>query len=95
MRATWNGQTIADSDDTVVVAGKHYFPRSAVREELLWPSEKTSFCPVKGTANYFTVTVDGQESVNGAWTYPAPRDDAIKDRIAFWNGVEVKAEAVS
>jgi len=92
MRATWNGQIIAESDDTVVVGGRHYFPRSAIKIELLSPSERTSECSVKGTASYFSVTVEGQEAPNSAWTYPNPKDEAIKDRIAFWNGVEVVHE---
>jgi uncharacterized protein (DUF427 family) len=95
MRATWNGQIIAESDDTVVVGGRHYFPRSAIKTEFLSPSEKTSTCPLKGTANYFSVTVDGQEAPDSAWTYPNPKDDAVKDRIAFWNGVQVAHEGVA
>ncbi|MDQ3632511.1 MAG: DUF427 domain-containing protein [Actinomycetota bacterium] len=92
MRATWKGKIIAESDDTVVVDGRHYFPRSAVRTELLSPSQKTTVCRSKGTANYFTVTVDGQENADSAWTYSSPKDEAVKDRIAFWNGVDVAHE---
>ncbi len=93
MRATWNGQTIAESDDTVVIEGNHYFPRSAVEDEFLSPSAKTSVCRWKGTAGYFTVTVDGEENADAAWTYPEPKDGAaeLKDRIAFWKGVKVTA----
>ncbi len=93
MRATWNGQTIAESDDTVVIEGNHYFPRSAVKDEFVAPSAKTSVCRWKGTAGYLTVTVDGEENVDAAWTYPEPKDGAaeLKDRIAFWKGVKVTA----
>lgn len=93
MRATWNGQTIAESDDTVVIEGNHYFPRSAVSEELLSPSARTSVCRWKGTASYLTVTVDGEENADAAWTYPEPEDGAaeLKDRVAFWKGVKVTA----
>ena len=91
MRATWNGQTIAESDETVVVEGNHYFPRASVDEQFVAPSEKTSVCPWKGTASYLSLSVDGQENADAAWTYPEPKDAAaeIKDHVAFWKGVEV------
>lgn len=93
MRATWNGKTIAESDETVVVEGNHYFPRAAVAPELVAPSAMTSFCPWKGTASYLTLTVDGAENTDAAWYYPEPKDAAaeIKDHVAFWKGVEVTA----
>jgi len=89
--ARWNGAVIAQSDDTVVVEGNHYFPRSAVNAELLKESATTSVCPWKGTASYCTIVVDGAENANAAWYYPDPKPKAaqIKDRIAFWRGVEV------
>lgn len=89
--AKWNGATIAESDDTVMVEGNHYFPRDAVKADMLTSSDKTTFCPWKGTASYHTLVVDGEANANAAWYYPEPKDAAseIKDRIAFWNGVEV------
>ncbi len=89
--ATWNGTVIAESDDTVVVEGNHYFPRSAVKEGVLIDSSHTSVCPWKGTARYHSVVVDGQTNENAAWYYPEPKDAAaqIRDRIAFWKGVTV------
>jgi len=89
--ATWNDTVIAQSDDTVVVEGNHYFPRSAIVEDLFVPSDLTSVCPWKGTASYLTVVVDGERNEDAAWFYPDPKDAAaeIKDRIAFWKGVEV------
>lgn len=91
MRATWNDQIIADSDETVVVEGNHYFPRSSVDASLVTPSATTSVCPWKGTASYLTLSVDGEENADAAWFYPAPKDAAaeIKDHVAFWKGVEV------
>ncbi len=93
MRATWNGQTIAESDDTVVIEGNHYFPRSAVKDELVTPSEKTTLCPWKGTASYLSLSVEGQENTDAAWFYPEPKDAAaeIKDHVAFSKGVDVAA----
>jgi uncharacterized protein (DUF427 family) len=80
--ATWKGTVIAESDDTVVVEGNHYFPMSSVRTDLLTSTDTTSVCPWKGTATYFSV-----------WTYREPKEAAeeIRDRVAFWKGVEVRA----
>jgi uncharacterized protein (DUF427 family) len=91
VQATWNGTVIAQSDDTVVVEGNHYFPADAVAEGVLKPSDTKSTCPWKGTASYHTVVVDGQENRDAAWYYPEPKDAAkeIKGRIAFWKGVTV------
>ena len=93
MKAIWNNQVIAESDDTVVVEGNHYFPRSSVKSEYLTDSQTHSVCPWKGTASYHTLTVDGKSNPDAAWYYPQPKDAAreITDRLAFWKGVEVKA----
>ncbi len=89
--ATWNGEVIARSDDTVVVEGNHYFPRESLVDEHFRPSEHTSVCPWKGQASYLSVVVDGQTNANAAWYYVAPKTAAaqIKDRVAFWKGVKV------
>ena len=92
MIASWNGQEIARSDDTVVVEGNHYFPRADVNSKTLSDSDTTSVCPWKGTASYHSLTVDGATNADAAWYYPEPKDAAaeIRDRIAFWKGVEVR-----
>ena len=89
--ARWNGAVVAQSDDTVVVEGNHYFPREAVDATLLRDSDSHTVCPWKGTASYYTLVVDGAENPNAAWYYPEPKPAAaeIEDRIAFWKGVEV------
>ena len=89
--ARWNGKEIARSEDTVVVEGNHYFPREDVREDLLEPSDTTSHCPWKGDASYYSVRGGQEVNENAAWFYPQPKDAAenIRDRIAFWKGVEV------
>jgi uncharacterized protein (DUF427 family) len=91
MKAIWNGAVIAESDDTVVVERNHYFPRDSVRNEFLVESDHSSICPWKGTASYFSLQVDGDTNLNAAWYYADPKDAAsdIKDRVAFWRGVEV------
>lgn len=91
MRAIWNDTVLAESDDTVVVEGNHYFPRSSLQEALFRESATTSVCPWKGTASYLTVSVDGRENPDAAWTYPSPKPTAkqIAGRVAFWRGVSV------
>lgn len=91
MKAIWNGQTIAESNDTIVIEGNHYFPTDSIKEEYLKQSETHTVCPWKGTASYYSLTVDGKENKDGAWFYPDPKKMAqgIKDRVAFWRGVEV------
>lgn len=90
MKATWNGTTIAESNDTVVVEGNHYFPADSVTAELT-KSSHTSVCPWKGTASYYDITVDGKTNAQAAWFYPEPKDAAkeITGRLAFWKGVVV------
>ncbi|MGN6161636.1 MAG: DUF427 domain-containing protein [Marmoricola sp.] len=92
IQAIFNGTVIAESDDTVVVEGNHYFPRAAVRLDLLSDSTKSTFCPWKGTASYYTVTADGDSAPDAAWYYADPKEAAseIKGRVAFWKGVEVR-----
>ena len=91
MKAIWNGATIAESDDTVVVEGNHYFPPEALDRQYVRESDHTTVCPWKGTAGYFDVVVEGETNRNAAWIYRAPKEAAaeIKDHVAFWKGVEV------
>jgi len=90
-RAEWNGHVIADTPDTVVVEGNHYFPADAVDPALLSPSSTTSVCGWKGTANYYSLVVDGAENRDAVWYYADPKPQAanIKGRLAFWKGVKV------
>ncbi len=92
-RAEWNGQVIADTADTVVVEGNHYFPADAVNPALLKVSATTSVCGWKGLANYYTLVVDGAENRDAIWYYADPKPEAarIKGRLAFWKGVKVTA----
>ena len=91
MKATWNGAIVAESDDTVVVEGNHYFPEDALQKQFFKPSGHTSMCPWKGTANYYSLEVDGQLNENAAWYNAEPKEAAtnIRGRIAFWKGVAV------
>ena len=90
--AIWNGRTIAQSDDTVVVEGNHYFPPESLERTLVKPSTTTSVCGWKGTANYYSLVIDGKENKDAVWFYADPKSAAgqIKGRVAFWKGVEVR-----
>ena len=93
MKAVWNGEVIAESDDIVTVENNAYFPLEAVKPGVLLPSGHTSFCSWKGTASYYTVAAAGKENENACWYYPDPEQAAaqIKGRVAFWKGVSVTA----
>ncbi|MGQ0620088.1 MAG: DUF427 domain-containing protein [Panacagrimonas sp.] len=91
MKAIWNGAVLAESQDTVVVEGNHYFPLESLAREHFRPSEHHSLCGWKGTASYYDVVVGGSTNANAAWYYadPLPAARQILGRVAFWKGVEV------
>jgi uncharacterized protein (DUF427 family) len=91
-KATWNGAVIAESDETVIVEGNHYFPIESVKSEYLSESDTHTRCFWKGTASYYDVVVDGESNPDAAFYYPTPSQAAsqIKDHIAFWRGVQVQ-----
>lgn len=91
MKATWNGQTIAESIDTIVIENNHYFPASSIKKDFFKSSTKHTSCPWKGEASYYSLEVDGKENTDAAWYYPNPKDAAkeIKGYVAFWKGVTV------
>ena len=91
MKATWNGHVVAESDDIVKVEGNAYFPIDSLNKSFLRDSTTTSVCPWKGTASYYSLSVDGKENKDAAWFYPEPKSAAaeIKGRVAFWKGVTV------
>ena len=91
MKATWRGATLAESDDTVVVEGNHYFPADSIYKKYFQASDKQTVCPWKGVASYYDVAVDGEVNRGAAWYYPEPKEAAqnISGRVAFWKGVEV------
>jgi uncharacterized protein (DUF427 family) len=92
MKATWKGTVLAESDETVVVEGNHYFPADSLRREHFRESATQTHCPWKGEASYYDVVVGGETNADAAWYYPEPSDAAkqIKDRVAFWRGVRVE-----
>ena len=92
MKAIWNDAVLAESDETIVVEGNHYFPPDSVNREYLRESDKHSTCPWKGLASYYDVDVDGKVNKDAAWYYPAPKEAAkqITGYVAFWKGVQAK-----
>jgi uncharacterized protein (DUF427 family) len=94
MNAVWNDKVIAESDQTVVVEGNHYFPPECVQREYLRDSSKTTTCSWKGTASYYDLVVDSKTNADAAWFYatPLPAAQAIQGRIAFWKGVQIVSD---
>ena len=93
MKATWNGETLAESDKTIVIENNHYFPADSLKQEYFKPSNTHTVCPWKGTASYYDVIVDDQINAGAAWYYADPKSAAaeIRGRVAFWRGVTVRA----
>ena len=91
MKAIWNGQVIAESDDTLVVESNHYFPPDSINKEFFKENNSHTTCPWKGVASYYNIEVDGKTNEGAAWYYPEPKTaaDNIKGYVAFWKGVEI------
>jgi uncharacterized protein (DUF427 family) len=92
MKASWNGKVIAESDETIVVEGNHYFPHQAIKNEFFQSSATNTVCGWKGTASYYDVVVDGEVNKDAAWFYPTVKEAAknIQNYVAFWKGVKVE-----
>jgi uncharacterized protein (DUF427 family) len=93
MKAIWNGVVIAESPDTVLVEGNHYFPESALKREYISFSNHRTTCAWKGQASYYSLLVNGELNTDAAWYYadPKPEAEAVRGRVAFWKGVKVEA----
>jgi len=92
MKAIWNGAVLAESNDTAVVEGNHYFPPDAIHKQFFRPSETHTVCGWKGTASYYDIVVNGQVNKDAAWYYPQTKEAAkdIEGYVAFWKGVKVE-----
>ena len=91
MKAIWNEVILAESEETVIVEGNHYFPPSSINNEYFKTSSTSTVCHWKGKANYYTLLANGKENKDAAWHYAAPSSEAeqIKDYVAFWKGVKI------
>lgn len=91
MKAIWENQVLAESNETIVIENNHYFPPSSLNTQYFTKSDATTICPWKGTASYYNILVNGKENIDAAWYYPSPKEAAseIVDHVAFWHGVKV------
>ena len=91
MKAIWNGATLAESNNTIVIEGNHYFPADSINNEYFQLSDTHTVCSWKGTASYYDIVADGKTNKDAAWFYPQAKDAAkeIENYVAFWKGVEV------
>ena len=92
MKAIWKDTVLAESDDTIVIEGNHYFPAQSLNKDYFKPTDTHTVCPWKGTASYYSIEVDGELNKDAAWYYPETKEMAknIEGYVAFWKGVEVK-----
>ena len=97
VKATWNGVLLAESNDTIMIEGNHYFPPESAKMEYFEKTETHTTCFWKGLANYYNVVVDGETNKDAAWYYPVPKEGSIErvgkdftNYIAFWRGVEIE-----
>ncbi|WP_374675252.1 DUF427 domain-containing protein [Ideonella sp.] len=91
MKAIFKDVVVAESDDTVVVEGNHYFPDSALKREYTTFSNHRTSCAWKGQAHYLSLLVNGEMLPDAVWYYPEPSEAAaeIRGRVAFGRGVQV------
>ncbi len=91
MKAIWKDEILAESDETVIVEGNHYFPPEAIKSEYFQESHNHTVCPWKGAASYYNIVVNGDVNQNAAWFYPTASHAAkrIEGYVAFWHGVRV------
>mgnify|MGYP002725672723 CR=1 FL=1 len=91
MKAIWNEEILAESNETVEVEGNQYFPPDSINDQFFKKSEETTVCPWKGTAHYYHLEVNGKRNEDAAWYYPKtkPLANKIENHVAFWKGVEI------
>ena len=92
-KAIWENTVLAESENTIVIEGNHYFPPASVYREYFSPSETHTTCHWKGVASYYNVKVGDRINSDAAWYYPEPKDavKTIKNFVAFWRGVRIIA----
>ena len=90
MKVTRNNRVLAESDNTVVIEGNHYFPPDSINWEYFQKSDTQTTCPWKGEASYYNIVINEEVESDAAWYYPEPNDAAsqIKNHVAFYGGVE-------
>ena len=91
MKAIWKDKVIAESKETIVIEGNHYFPPNSIHKEFFIESDTHTVCPWKGTASYNSIKVGDKVNPDAAWYYPKVSSLAskIEGYYAFWKGIEV------
>ena len=92
VRVTVAGRVVADTSHALTLRESghpvvQYIPRSDVDMSLLARTDNESYCPYKGDAAYYSITIGGERTANAVWSYEAPFDAvaAIKDYLAFYS----------
>lgn len=91
MKAIWKNQLLAESDDIIRIEGNNYFPFESINKKFFRESDTNTVCPMKGTAYFLDINVEGWVNLDAAWYYPQANKfySILKGRISFWKGVEV------
>jgi uncharacterized protein (DUF427 family) len=91
MKATWNNIVIAESDDTVLADGNHYFPESTLKKEYVTFSNHKTSCAWKGQASYYSLIINGEMLTDAVWYYPDPKPEGglVRGHVAFGNAIKV------
>ncbi len=91
MKAIFNNQIIAESNNTIELEGNNYFPPESLNKQYFKESTYESTCPWKGEASYYTIDVNGEIRDEAGWYYKNPSEAAkqIKNHVAFWKGVRI------
>ena len=92
VRVEIDGTVVADTRRPVLLfetglPTRYYIPRQDVRLDLLVPTEHSTGCPYKGTAEYWSWRGDADVPPHLAWSYPdpLPAAGAVVGLLAFYN----------
>ncbi len=96
VQVIYKGCVLADSNGTLIMRETrlppvYYFPREDVRERLLVRTDHKTYCPFKGNASYWSISVNSAIADNAVWSYEEPFDEAsvLRNYLAFdWDSVE-------
>ena len=96
------GRVIADTREALTLReahypAVHYIPRKDVDMTLLARTDRTTYCPYKGDASYYSIAAGGERSIDAVWTYETPYAAVadIRDHLAFYSdrveGIETQS----
>ena len=89
MRVVRQNVVLAESSDTIIIEGNHYFPPDSISWDYFQNSNTHTTCSWKGEASYYTIVIRDKVEGDAAWYYPEPKEAAkeIKNYVAFYKGV--------